>query len=181
MPRDLSSRRSGWLAALGFTLAAGAFASACTSSAGSTAGSELVSVTGPELVERVRGMDARYVVVNVWATWCGPCREEFPYIQSVTRTFADEGVELVFVSADFDTERAAALDFLESHGADLPSYIKTGDDGAFIDALAPEWSGSIPFTVIFDDDGRRVKMWRGQVEEEDLRTTLKNLVSASAG
>ena len=181
MPWVASSRRALWISALGFTLAAGGLASACTSSSKSSPRSELVAVTGPELVDRVRSMDARFVVVNVWATWCGPCREEFPYIQSVTRSFADQGVELVFVSADFDTERAAAIEFLKSHGADLPSFIKTGDDGAFIEALAPDWSGSIPFTVVFDDTGRRVKLWQGRVEEEDLRSTLDTLVSASAG
>lgn len=139
----------------------------------------LISVTGPELVERVRARDADYVLVNVWATWCGPCIEEFPYIQRITRSFADRGVDLVFVSTDFDTERDAALEFLRAQGADLPSYIKSGDDQDFINALYPEWSGAMPFTVIFDREGRRVKVWPGKVEAAELQQTLQELVGAA--
>jgi len=135
----------------------------------------LVEVTGPEIVERARASDARFTLVNVWATWCGPCREEFPYIQRITRSYADRGVDLVFVSTDFDTERQAALEFLRSQDADLPSFIKVGDDQSFIDALSPDWTGSMPFTVIFDARGQRVKVWQGRVEAEELEAALAAL------
>ncbi|MEM1023633.1 MAG: TlpA disulfide reductase family protein [Myxococcota bacterium] len=135
----------------------------------------LIRVDGPGFLEAVRNQDADFVVTNVWATWCGPCREEFPYIQSVTRSFADQGVTLMFISTDFEEEEPAALDFLKDQGADLPSYIKTGPDGEFIEALNPEWSGALPTTIVFDDDGERVKIWNGKVEEEDLRATLAQL------
>jgi len=166
-------------AALGVTLAA--IGAACTTSAGTKSEAKLRSVTGPELLERIRASDARFTVVNVWATWCGPCREEFPYVQSVARSFADQGVDLIFVSADFDAERPATIHFLESQGADFPSYIKTGEDGAFIEAVAPDWSGAIPFTVVFDGGGERVHAWYGQVSETDLRSTLTRLVATSSG
>jgi thiol-disulfide isomerase/thioredoxin len=140
--------------------------------------SHLIGVTGAQLLEAVRARDARYVVVNVWATWCGPCREEFPYIQSVTRAFADRGVDLVFVTTDFDSEREAALAFLREQKADLPSYIKQGPDEAFIEAINPEWSGALPTTIVFDSEGRRVRVWNGKVERADLEQALTELVGA---
>jgi len=135
----------------------------------------LIRVDGPGFLQAVRAQDADFVVANVWATWCGPCREEFPYIQSVTRSFADEGVALMFISTDFEEEEPAAIEFLKDQGADLPSYIKTGPDAEFIEALNPEWSGALPTTIVFDDDGERVKIWNGKVEEEALRSTLAQL------
>jgi len=160
-----------WAGLLGLALGA------CRNDASERAGTPLIEVTGPELVERIRARGARFVVVNVWATWCGPCREEFPYIQRVTRSFADRGVDLVFVSTDFEAERPAAVEFLEGQGADLPSLVKTGPDEAFIEALSPAWTGALPFTVIFDAEASPVKAWQGRVEEEDLRDTLQELVS----
>lgn len=136
-----------------------------------------IRVTGEQLIEAVKARDARFVVVNVWATWCGPCREEFPYVQSVTRSFADRGVDLIFVSTDFEEEEDAALEFLSEQGADLPSYIRTGKDGDFIQALNPEWGGALPTTIIFDDQGRRVRAWLGKVSETDLRNALQELTS----
>lgn len=169
--------RAGPLSCLGLL---GLALSACPApEPGSTTppGARLVPVSGPELIDRIRAREARFVLVNVWATWCGPCREEFPYVQRVTRAFADRGVDLVFVSADFDTEVEAAVEFLRAHDADLPSFIKRGSDQSFIDALAPEWTGSLPFTVIFDGSGQRVELWQGQVEEAELRSTLEALVA----
>lgn len=135
----------------------------------------LIRMDGKQFLAAVRAQDAEYVVTNVWATWCGPCREEFPYIQAVTRSFADEGVALMFISTDFEEEEPAAIEFLKEQGADLPSYIKTGPDAEFIEALNPEWSGALPTTIVFDDDGERVKVWNGKVEEEELRSTLARL------
>lgn len=140
----------------------------------------LIPVTGAEFRQEVRARSARFVVANAWATWCGPCVEEFPYIQEVARSYADEGVALMFVSTDFDSERDAAIAFLKKQGADLPSYIKEGRDQQFIDAFHPDWSGALPATAIYGADGKPVKFWQGQVEEEDLRQTLAALAGRPA-
>lgn len=147
---------------------------------GSAGPEVLIEITGAELVQRIAHSDSDFTLVNVWATWCGPCREEFPYIQSVTRSFEDRGVALVFVSTDFPSEREATLEFLRSQKADLPSYLKMGSDQEFIDALAPEWSGAMPATFIFDARGARVKTWFGKVEQADLRATLRRLTDNPA-
>lgn len=140
----------------------------------------LIEVSADELFDRIRARDADFVVLNVWSTWCGPCREEFPYVQSVTRSFQKRGVSLMFVSTDFDSERDEAVRFLREQNADLPSYIKVGPDDAFINAVHPEWNGALPATVIFDRNGDRVKSWMGKVKEEELRTSLQELVEAKS-
>jgi len=110
--------------------------------------------TADQVLRAVRESKARVVVVNVWATWCVPCREEFPDLLKLRRTYGPRGVTLVLVSADFAAERAQAAAFLSEQGVDFPTYLKTGDDMQFINAFDPAWSGALPATFIYDARGR---------------------------
>jgi thiol-disulfide isomerase/thioredoxin len=107
---------------------------------------------------------ARATVVNVWATWCAPCKEEFPSLLAVARARAPEGVRLVLVSADFDEQRPAVRAFLAAHGVADTTYIESGDQMTFIDALSPKWSGALPATFVYDAHGRLVKYWEGRAD-----------------
>jgi len=111
--------------------------------------------TPEEILQAVRDAKAKVVVVNVWATWCIPCREEFPDLLALRRAYADRGVRVLFVSGDFAADAAAAAEFLGEQGVDFPTYRKTGDDMRFIAALDPNWSGALPATFIYDGQGRR--------------------------
>lgn len=110
--------------------------------------------TAPEILEAVRAAKQQVVVVNVWATWCIPCREEFPDLLKLRRAYRERGVDVLFVSGDFGAERDQTTAFLSEQGVDFPTFIKTGDDMAFIDAFDPKWSGALPATFIFDGQGR---------------------------
>lgn len=138
---------------------------------------ELVRLDAAGWKQAVTSQDARYVLANAWATWCGPCREEFPYIQKLAREYRERGVALMFVTTDFDSDASAAVEFLKAQGADLPSYMKVGPDEAFIEAFHPEWSGALPATTIYDDEGHPVRFWAGKVSEEELRSALEALTS----
>lgn len=113
-----------------------------------------IPATAPQVLEAVRAAKKQAVVVNVWATWCIPCREEFPDLLKLRRDYRDRGVDVLFVSGDFGGERDQATSFLTEQGVDFPTFIKTGDDMAFIDAFDPKWSGALPATFIFDGQGR---------------------------
>lgn len=134
-------------------------------------------VTAAELLAAVRAADAKAVLVNVWATWCIPCREEFPDLLRLRRAYAGQGLKVLFVSGDFSTERAAAAAFLTEQGVDFPTYIKTGDDMQFIDAFDPQWSGALPATFIYDRTGTRRHALLGKSTyaqfEEKVRDVLK--------
>ncbi len=108
-----------------------------------------------QLLAAIKNAKAKVVVVNVWATWCVPCREEFPDLLKLRRTYKDKGVEVLFVSGDFGSERAQVDTFLGEQGVDFPTYLKTGDDMQFINAFDPAWSGALPATFIYDGQGRR--------------------------
>lgn len=115
---------------------------------------DLVSSSAEDLLREVRRPGARAVVVNVWATWCAPCREEMPDVLRVYRELRERGVRLLLVSADFPEAREEARAFLSRAGVDFPTYLKSGDDRAFIDGLDPSWSGALPATFVYDATGK---------------------------
>src|SRR3974377_1788114 len=97
-----------------------------------TTGAPFEGATADRGLAAGREPGARAVLVNVWATWCPPCRAEFPDMVKVARDLRGEGLRMVFVSADFDESLPKARAFLADHGVDYLSYHKTGDDMVFI-------------------------------------------------
>src|ERR1041384_5011802 len=106
------------------------------------AGPSVIPATSKNILLAVREPGAKVVLVNMWATWCGPCREEFPDIVRLAKNYRDRGLRVVFVS--WDTDAAVTWRFLAKQGVDFPSYIKADSerDPAFIDAIEPRWTRS---------------------------------------
>lgn len=150
----------------------GTSATATTTTAAAGAGPLLQPVTPAELAAVLRAPGARLSVVNVWATWCEPCVREFPDILRAGREAAPRGVRTVFVSVDFEAERASAEAFLRAQGVDFTTYVKSGDDQAFIDGLSREWSGSIPATMLFDAQGNLRYFREGDIDHATLSAAI---------
>ena len=89
----------------------------------------------------VKAPGASAVLVNVWATWCEPCREEMPDLVRFYREHRAQGLRLVLVSADDEDQRARGRARAGRAGLRRPAFIKRGDDMAFIDALDPQLEG----------------------------------------
>src|SRR6266516_5714090 len=128
--------RRAWSAALAITLLAGC-AQGGAGRAERGASPPLVTANAGGVLGAVREPGARAVLVNVWATWCQPCREEFPDLMRVARENRARGLRLMLVSADFDDAHGQVRAFLAREGVDFPSYLKAGDDMKFIEALDP--------------------------------------------
>jgi thiol-disulfide isomerase/thioredoxin len=122
---------------------------------------------------------------NVWATWCGPCVEEFPELTKTARKFGLRDFELITISQNRPTEKAEVKKFLEEHRAAIPdkikptlkaegrttnSYIYSGEDlDELVKALDPEWPGPIPHTLLVAPDGSVIWRHNGPVDGEELR------------
>ena len=144
--------------------------------AGQTEGPTFEAANADRVLAAVREPGARAVLVNVWATWCPPCRAEFPDLMRVERELRAEGLRMVLVSADFDESLPQARAFLAEHGVGFPSYHKTGDDMTFINTLDSLWSGALPATLLYDGAGRRVRFWEGRQSYETLSQAVRQVL-----
>src|SRR5271156_5994613 len=110
-------------------------------------------VTSADVQRLIHEPGAKAVLVNMWATWCWPCQEEFPGLVRVAEKYSGQGLRTILVSAD-DTDQVAAVKaFLAKEGVDFPAYIKAEKDQAFIDGMDKQWTGALPTMFIFDGSG----------------------------
>ena len=138
---------------------------------------EVAPATVEALVKEIKRPGAELVLVNVWATWCEPCKEEMPDILRAYREHRPRGVRLVLVSADPQDSRAAVSAYLGKLGVDFKTFLKTGDDMAFIDGLDPKWDGTLPATMLFDGKGKKLHLWSGVVTHAALKQKLDQILA----
>jgi thiol-disulfide isomerase/thioredoxin len=149
-------------AAPGLALAGLLIASACSRSPGeATHAPAPTPITLAQLRERTASPTPKVVLVNVWATWCGPCREELPALVKLQRETAGQGIDIVLVSADTDVPMEKMVEFLTSNGVTFQTYLKTEGDTEFMKGLTPDWSGAIPATFVYEK-GELVDFWEGK-------------------
>jgi thiol-disulfide isomerase/thioredoxin len=117
------------------------------------------------------------VVVNVWGSWCSPCRAEADTLQAVYEEFAPDGV--VFVGLNTRDNRDSALGFLRSHGVTYPNLDDTGGalQMGFRSSLP---AGGIPTTWVIDADGRVAARSLGEVTVDGLRRHISAVLAESA-
>jgi thiol-disulfide isomerase/thioredoxin len=123
---------------------------------------QVTPVKAEDVMRIIRAPGAKAVLVNMWATWCGPCQEEFPDLLKVGRRFQSKGLRVVLVSNDDPTDLPAVKKFLAENGVDFPAYLKAQKDNEFVNGIYPQWDGALPATFIFDGDGKLKDYWQGE-------------------
>ncbi len=105
----------------------------------------------------VKNNSAKLRLINIWATWCGPCVVEFPEFITMNRMYRGRDFEFVSICLDDITKKDKALKFLKEKEASNKNYIFDIDDKyAFIDAVDPKWQGALPYTMIVEPGGKIV-------------------------
>ena len=136
--------------------------------------------TPAEVLAEVRAVaDAPVTVVNFWASWCEPCKREFPSFLRLRRELAPRGVRVIFVSVDDGADFEEAEAFLRQNGVDFPSFYKGKQSLNFVAELFPGWSGAVPATLIFGPGGTLLDSWEGDTTWENLRTKVLNHLGGS--
>lgn len=147
------------------------FAAACgagCADAGGGAEAPIREIDSAEaLVNDLDGQDARVTVVNVWATWCAPCRAEFPELVRLDAEREADGVEVRFVSVDDAEALPAVRTFLQEHGVDEPSYLYTGQ-ADFAQQFDPFLGYAVPVTLVLDARGIVQSSRMGQVSYDEI-------------
>ncbi|MDT0649401.1 redoxin domain-containing protein [Autumnicola edwardsiae] len=126
-----------------------------------------------ELKEVIKNNSENLRLINVWATWCAPCRIEYPEFVTIQRMFGDRDFEFVSISGDKLSKKESALDFLESTNSAVGNHIAVNDDKyALIEAIDPEWNGALPYTMLIEPGGNVVWTYQGEVDFLELKKTI---------
>lgn len=112
-------------------------------------------------------------VINVWATWCGPCVSEFDQLIEINLIYRNRDFELVTVAAQFPDEQPRVLKFLQQHHASTRNLIFAGTDKyELMAAIDPEWDGALPHTLVIGADGKVLYRHTGELDFLKLRRVL---------
>lgn len=118
--------------------------------------------------------DGRIRVINFWATWCQPCKEEIPGFVELQEKYRDQGVTFVGVAVD---QLAAVRDFAERYDMNYPVLI--GEQAAIDAAIAyGNLIGALPYTAFVDRDGTIVYVHRGRLPLEQAEKLLRELLQS---
>jgi cytochrome c biogenesis protein CcmG/thiol:disulfide interchange protein DsbE len=123
------------------------------------------------------GLRGRVVVVNFWASWCGPCREEMPALEEVSRAYAEAGKPVTVIGVDASDVRSEAAKFLGEVGVTYPTvYDQQGLRGG----VAASWSvTALPQTWFVARDGSRAGRIAGRLTADKLRAKVDELLAGS--
>jgi thiol-disulfide isomerase/thioredoxin len=121
----------------------------------------------------IKDLKSPLVLVNFWASWCEPCKVEFPNILKLRERFGKDGLQVVFVSIDDSADLEAAQKFLREQHVDFPTFYKGSQSVQFVTEIYPKWSGSVPTTLLIGADGQVKDAWEGDttLEEFERRVT----------
>lgn len=122
---------------------------------------------------------ARPLLVNFWATWCDPCREEFPDLVKIDREYRSRGLEFVAVSLDDAADIKTAVPwFLKEMHATMPVYLlDVPDPEPAINLVDKDWGGALPATFLYDSEGRVAFKHFGRIEPMGLRAAIGKVMS----
>jgi thiol-disulfide isomerase/thioredoxin len=134
-------------------------------------------VSGPDLLKKIASSGAKGTIVNAWASWCGPCRREFPMLIALQDNLNPKGIDIVFVSVDEADGEAIALEFAQERGLSPPILVAERPLGPFKQALHPKWPGMLPATFLFDGEGNLRYFWGGPVYEKELLPILEGFLA----
>lgn len=117
-------------------------------------------------------------LVNFWATWCDPCREEFPDLVKLDVAYKGK-IDFVTVSLD-DPEDISTLvpKFLSEMKAEMPAYLLyTADENAAIALVSKDWSGNLPLTILYAPGGGIAYFRNAKVRYETLTAEIDKLLA----
>jgi peroxiredoxin len=112
-------------------------------------------------------------LINVWATWCGPCTREFPEFITINRMYRDRDFEFISISADELGKKPKVLKFLQKQSASGQNYIFNPDDKyKLIEAIDPRWQGALPYTILVEPGGKIVYSKQGPINPPELKKII---------
>ena len=131
-----------------------------------------------ELSEIINDRKDKVLLLNIWATWCLPCKEEFPGLIKLSNQYGEK-IDVVGISIDYPDEMETKIyPFLRDVQLSFTNYVNAEKDAEkFINFLSGEWSGAIPATFIYDPNGKLVDFLVGKKSFEEFEKVMLSYIN----
>jgi len=134
-----------------------------------------------DLIALLKRESDKPLLVNFWATWCDPCRDEFPDLVKIDSDYRRLGLDFVTVSLDDPPDiKTKVPKFLQQMKATMPAYLlNASDPEPAISAVDPKWQGDLPATILYTTGGQIAFKHFGRVNPGELRLAIEKLIGTS--
>jgi thiol-disulfide isomerase/thioredoxin len=123
--------------------------------------------------ELIKNKSDKLRLINVWATWCGPCVAEFPELVTIDRIYRSRNFEFVSINADKLSRKENVLKFLQKNEASNRNYIFSSDNNNdLVEAVDPQWDGALPYTIIVEQGGNVIYRIQGTIDMVTVRKLI---------
>jgi thiol-disulfide isomerase/thioredoxin len=123
--------------------------------------------------ELIRNKSDKLRLINVWASWCGPCVQEFPDLVIIDRIYRSREFEFVSINADKLSRKDNVLKFLQKNEASNKNYIFNSDNNSeLVESIDPQWSGALPYTMLIEQGGKVIYRLQGPINMLEMRKLI---------
>jgi thiol-disulfide isomerase/thioredoxin len=135
-------------------------------------------INGNKLDSLIANRNGNILLLNIWATWCEPCKEEFPALIKLASDYKKKNVRIVTISVDDpDDVNEKIIPFLHSLNVPFSTYVADfPSQDSLINKFDPEWTGAVPATFIFDRKGNRQKFLIGKQTYHQFKNAVDDLL-----
>jgi len=133
-----------------------------------------------KLQKLIKNRKGKVLLLNIWASWCGPCKREFPDLVKLADKYKNSKVEIVGLSVD-DREdlQTDVIPFLEKNNVNFKIYLQNFKNIEELIEIFPQWQGAIPLTVIFDSKGNQKKFIIGMRDFAFFDNAIQEVLNSS--
>jgi thiol-disulfide isomerase/thioredoxin len=132
-----------------------------------------------KLLEHFRGAP---LLVTFWATWCEPCRDEYPMLNELAKQYGPQGLHVVGVNLNDDGDLILMRRFIARYHPIFPNFRKKmGGESEFVQVVMPGWKGEIPASVFYAKDGRQIGHLVGENNRETYEAAIRMVLSSGDG
>jgi peroxiredoxin len=134
---------------------------------------ELQAASGADLKALRKNSSGKLLLVNFWATWCGPCRTEMPDFQSIYRMYGHRAFDVVTVSINYPDEQPGVLAVLKKlHATSRNLILGSTDIYPLLAAFDSDWNAAVPFTMLIRPNGEVVYRRQGTINPLEMKRLI---------
>lgn len=132
-------------------------------------------INSSQISKLIRERHGKVLLLNIWASWCVPCREEFPELIKLQKQIGNQNVEIAAISIDYSDElETKVIPFVNSQNLNFKTYIADiSNDSELINMLNPQWNGALPATFVYNKNGEQTGTLLGKSNLNDFKKEIE--------